>query len=124
MVNGGNNNNEIDSILTDWEGNEIILFKSVLEKHIFISGHADSEQYYQILKNRINNPDNVVESKFRKDTKILNITLENQEHRYLVIVIRYAGFLEKIANKKNLIVTFYGSDRPKTGKELWKQPIK
>jgi len=57
----------------------------------------------------------------QKNTKIANIKLHNRNHSYLCVVIRYRSYFSKLLKKKNYIVTFYGSDKPKKGKILWKK---
>lgn len=108
-------------ILKDWEGKEILLPGSVLNKHLDKAAHDESYEYYETLKENISNPESVVRSSYRKDTKIANIKLINRKHKYLQVVIRYKKrLIDRIkGNGENLIVTFYPTDSPKEGKKVW-----
>ena len=77
--------------------------------------------YLDDLKNLLSSPENVVASKNRTNTKIVNIKLNGKPHSYLRVVIRYRSFFSKLLGKRNFIVTLYGEQQPMKGKVLWKK---
>jgi hypothetical protein len=93
-----------------------------LKGHLIYTAHDESYEYVETLKENLSKPESVVLSSKRKDTKIVNIKLEGRRDNYLQVVIRYRSFFEGFKGKKNFIVTFYGSDKPKEGKKIW--PLK
>lgn len=109
----------VHSVVKDWKNRKVILLSSVIDTHLSTHGHADSVGYTDILRGELCNPESVVESKTRKDTNIANIKLRRQNHNYLHVVIRYQNVLLKALGKKNYIVTFYGTDKPKGGNRIW-----
>ena len=96
-----------------------MLPRSVVYKHLKDSNHNESYQYIEDLKAQFNSPESIVQSKYRKNTKVYNIRLINKNHKYLIVVVRYSSFFSKLIDKKNIIVTFYPDDKPKEGVELW-----
>lgn len=114
-------NQKINCSLKDWDGKEILLPQSVLDTHLIDSKHLEAFNYLDDLKKQLSSPDNVVASKYRKKTKIANIKLNNKNHAYLRVVIKYKSFFSRLLGKKNFIVTFYGEQKPMKGKELWKK---
>jgi hypothetical protein len=114
-------NQEINCSIKDWEGKEILLPQSVIDVHLKDSNHLEAYNYLDDLRSQLFSPENVVASKKRKNTKIANIRLDERNHKYLIVVIRYSSFFSKILGKKNYIVTFYGEQQPKKGKVLWQK---
>jgi hypothetical protein len=114
-------NQEINCSLRDWENKEVLLPQSVLNIHLIDSNHLEAYSYLDNLKQQLNSPESVVASKNRKCTKIVNIRLSGKNHKYLQVVIRYSRFFSSVLGKKNFIVSFYGAQKPKKGKILWKK---
>lgn len=112
-------NQKINCFLKDCEGKEILLPQSVLDIHLKDSNHLEAYNYIDDLKNLLSTPENVVASKNRSNTKIVNIKLIGRNHNYLRVVIRYSSLFNRIIGKKNYIVTFYGEQQPKKGRILW-----
>lgn len=111
----------IDCIVKDWNGKNVILLKSVCQEHIANAAHNDSYLYYETLKSELKNPEFVVESRRESNVKIANIKLTNRRHNYLIVVIKYAKFLNKLIGMHNYVATFYPTDKSKKGKIIWKQ---
>jgi hypothetical protein len=83
--------------------------------------HLDEFNYLNDLKNNLQYPEFVRQSKHRKNTKLVYIKLNAKKHSLLCAVIRYGSFFSRLLGRKNYIVTFYGTDKPKKGRTLWKK---
>lgn len=114
-------NQDINCTIKDWNGRDVLLPQSVIDYHLIDSNHRDALNYIGELQKGLNLPENVVASKSRNNTQIANIKLNGKKHSYLQVVIRYGTFFSKLLGKKNFIVSFYGSDKPKKGKVVWQK---
>lgn len=114
-------NQNINCSLRDWENKKVLLPQSVIDYHLVDSNHLDELNYINDLKNNLNKPEIVKQSQHRNNTKLVYIKLINKKHPLLCVVIRYSHFFNSLLGKKNFIVTFYGTDKPKRGKILWKK---
>lgn len=112
------------AVLKDWEGKEILLTESVFKDHISNAGHNTAYEYYETLKENINQPESVKISKNRANTKIANIKLLQRKDNYLRVVIRYADTWSFSLGKRNYIVTFYGADSPIDGEDICLNKLK
>jgi hypothetical protein len=96
-----------------------LITHSVFSQHIAEAAHDEAYEYYETLKSEISNPESVVKSAARIDTKIANIKLENRKHLYLRVVIRYSTIWDRLLGKRNYITTFYGANSPKDGEKIY-----
>lgn len=114
-------NQNINCSLRDWEDKQVLLPQSVLDFHLLDSNHTEAFEYISELKLNLNSPEKVVISKYRANTRLVYIKLINRKHLYLCVVIRYGTLFNRFLGKKNFIVSFYGTDKIKKGKILWKK---